>query len=101
MVTTTWARRRSGRLETSLRGRKVGLGPAVLSPRLVWCQARARKREGKARPFPFCTLDGEIGLHCPRKVAAYRQSQPNATLPIGETLLQLDKWLENRFQVGL
>jgi hypothetical protein len=60
---------------------------------LVFASARKRKRE--ARAFTFGTLDGEIALHCPGEVAAYRQSQPDAALAIGETLFQLDEWLED------
>src|ERR1700738_4998564 len=70
----------------------------TMSPinRLVF--ARARKRKCEARTFPFGTLDGEIAFHCPGEIAAYRQSQSNAALSIGEALVQLDEWLEYGFQ---
>src|SRR4029077_369211 len=53
------------------------------------------KRE--ARTFSFVTLHGEIAVHCPGEVTAYRQSKPDAAFPISEPLLQLDERLEDGF----
>src|ERR1700687_152152 len=58
--------------------------------------ARAGKGKHEAGSLSLGAVDGEIALHCPREIAAYRQSQPNPAFPADERFLQLNEWLEDR-----